>query len=92
VVDHPVVPLVAAPQWRLVDVHLCHERERFIGQGSFGKVLRAQLARDRTEVAVKLAHEGKSLADLATEVGSYRVLAGECCLLLQRLLSAPPGL
>ncbi len=81
VVDHAETMPSVAPQWRLVDVHLCHERERFIGQGSFGKVLRAQLARDRTEVAVKLAHVGKSLVDLATEVGSYMALAGECCLL-----------
>ncbi len=76
-VAHPVPPLVDQLVWRRVEVVLFPERERFIGEGSFGKVLRAWLARDRAVVAVKLAHEGKFLSDLSTEVESFKALAGE---------------
>ncbi len=61
--------------WREVAVTLAPGRDRYLGAGSFGEVLRGFL-RDGTEVAVKLAKEGRHVADLDGELESFKKLAG----------------
>jgi hypothetical protein len=62
--------------WREVVVTIAPGRDRYLGAGSFGEVLRAFLS-DGTEVAVKLAKEGRHVADLDEELESFKKLAGE---------------